>query len=149
MTPPPTLSLRVFDESAAYQVADRVLVTGCWFESCLGVASDSGATGSLRGRRGAAPSPLCGVMPERGTVVVTARVSAVEFADWQAKAGAAGVPLSAIERRSGHWLPSENLIAMHIRFLAHGTGSTNPLKLDRHRRRSACRGSSDRMADEP
>ena len=42
----------------------------------------------------------CGVMPERRTAVVTARVSAAEFADWRAKAAAAGVPLSALIRRA-------------------------------------------------
>ena len=39
-------------------------------------------------------------MPERRTAVVTARVSAVESADWRAKAKAAGVPLSALIRRA-------------------------------------------------
>ena len=39
-------------------------------------------------------------MAERRTAVVTARVSAAEFADWRAKAAAAGVPLSALIRRA-------------------------------------------------
>ena len=37
---------------------------------------------------------------ERRTAVVTAPVSAAEFADWRAKAAAAGVPLSAVNRRA-------------------------------------------------
>ena len=51
---------------------------------------------------GSAPLPpcRCGVMPERRTAVVTARVSATESADWRAKAKAAGVPLSALIRRA-------------------------------------------------
>ena len=51
---------------------------------------------------GSAPLPpcRCGVMPERLTAVVTARVSAAESADWRAKAKAAGVPLSALIRRA-------------------------------------------------
>ncbi len=40
------------------------------------------------------------MIPERRTAVVTARVSAAEFADWRAKAAAAGVPLSALIRRA-------------------------------------------------
>ena len=39
-------------------------------------------------------------MPERRIAVVTARVSPVEFADWRAKAAAAGVPLSALIRQA-------------------------------------------------
>ena len=38
---------------------------------------------------------------------------------------------------------------MHIRLLAHGSGSTGPLKLDRDGRRSVCRGSSSRLAKRP
>ncbi len=51
---------------------------------------------------GVAPlSPCrCGVMSERRTAVVTARVSATESADWRTKAKAAGVPLSALIRRA-------------------------------------------------
>ena len=40
------------------------------------------------------------LMPERRTATVTARVSATEFADWRAKAAAAGVPLSALLRQA-------------------------------------------------
>ena len=39
-------------------------------------------------------------MSDRRTAVVTARVSAAEFADWRAKAAAAGVPLSALIRQA-------------------------------------------------
>ena len=39
-------------------------------------------------------------MAERRTATVTARVSAAEFADWRAKAAAAGVPLSALLRQA-------------------------------------------------
>ena len=39
-------------------------------------------------------------MAERRIATVTARVSAAEFADWRAKAAAAGVPLSALLRQS-------------------------------------------------
>ena len=51
---------------------------------------------------GSAPLPpcRCGVMPERRTAVVTARVTASESADWRAKAKATGVPLSALIRRA-------------------------------------------------
>ena len=38
---------------------------------------------------------------------------------------------------------------MLIRFLARGGGAAGPPKLNRHRRRSACRGSCDRLADQP
>ena len=39
-------------------------------------------------------------MTDRRTAIVTARVSAVELADWRAKAKAAGVPLSALLREA-------------------------------------------------
>ena len=39
-------------------------------------------------------------MTDRRTATVTARVSAVELADWRAKAKAAGVPLSALVREA-------------------------------------------------
>ncbi len=39
-------------------------------------------------------------MADRCTATVTARVSAAEFADWRAKAAAAGVPLSALLRQA-------------------------------------------------
>ncbi len=39
-------------------------------------------------------------MGKRRTVMVAVRVSPTEFADWRAKAAAAGVPLSALIRRA-------------------------------------------------
>ena len=39
-------------------------------------------------------------MGKRRTVMVAVRVSPTEFADWRAKAAAAGVPLSALMRRA-------------------------------------------------